>query len=506
MIRNLGAAAAGGLLLALSFPTWGLFFTAWAAFIPLFFAVQSDSRLHAAVLYGGTFQAAFSIFDLIWIHKALVVYGHIHWFLAAIVFLCLVAVLSLFGAAFGAALAYGWNNGMPFYVTAPLLWTAVEYAKTYLFTGFPWDLVGYSQAPLQTFLQVVDITGIYGVSFLVVAVNTAVWELLQSLLIGRSLRRAVLIYCAAACCAAYLYGSLRLEQVQRRQSAFPTFSVGILQGNIPQEMKWERSAMERSFAAYERLAVEAKEKGAKLIIWPETSVPALVAAKEREWRQVLRISETVGVPMLVGAPSYKENDGKTSYYNSAFLIAEGMLRFRYDKIHLVPFGEYMPLDWLLPLGSGIAVLEADYSPGKTMTVMKLPEGPALSVLICYEAIFPAMSRMAIAKGAEILVNIVNDGWFAGTAAPYQHLSMAGVRSIENRAPLVRATNTGISAIFDAAGTMIASIPWDTCGVLVSDVSAGTPLWSFYREYGDIFALICVTLSLSTILWAAKPAK
>ncbi|MGB9617295.1 MAG: apolipoprotein N-acyltransferase, partial [Desulfomonilaceae bacterium] len=311
---------------------------------------------------------------------------------------------------------------------------------------------------------------------------------------------------AAACCAAYLYGSLRVEQVHTRQSALPTFAVGVLQANIPQELKWERSAMERSFAAYERLALEARGKGAKLIVWPETSAPALVAVKEREWRQVLRISEKVGVPMLVGAPSYKENDGKTSYYNSAFLVADGMLRSRYDKIHLVPFGEYMPLDWLLPLGSGIAVLEADYSPGKTMTVMKLPSGPAFSVLICYEAIFPAMARMAIAEGAQILVNIVNDGWFAGTAAPYQHLAMAGVRSIENRAPLVRATNTGISAIFDAAGTMTASISWDVCGVLVSDVPAGPPLWSLYREYGDVFALICVTLSFCTIIWAAKPTK
>ncbi len=141
-----------------------------------------------------------------------------------------------------------------------------------------------------------------------------------------------------------------------------------------------------------------------------------------------------------------------------------------------------------------------------MTVMKLPGVPAFSVLICYEAIFPAMARMAIADGAQILVNIVNDGWFAGTAAPYQHLAMAGVRSIENRAPLVRATNTGISAIFDAAGTMTASIPWDVCGVIVADVPAGPPLWSLYREYGDVFALICVTLSFCTIMWAAKPTK
>ncbi len=493
MIRSLGAAAAGGLLLALSFPTWGFFYVAWVSFVPLFFALHSRPNLHIAALLGGVFQAAFAFVDLIWVHKALVVHGHVHWLIAAIIFLGLVGVISLFGAGFGFLTSYTWSKGVPIYVTAPIAWTSLEYARTYLFTGFPWDLVGYSQTKWETFLQVADITGIYGVSFLVVLGNAAVWEVSHGLLISKKIRLRVLIYCLLVCSMVYAYGVFRLEHLQEIEASAPKYSVGVLQGNIPQEIKWERSSIGHSFGTYEQLALEAKEQGAKLIIWPETSLPALVGVKEHEWRTVLGISEKVGVPMLVGAPSYKESQGKALYYNSAFLITDGMLRFRYDKMHLVPFGEYMPLDWLLPLGSGVAVLEANYSPGKTMTVMKVPNGPTFSVLICYEAIFPTMSRMAIANGAQMLVNIVNDGWFAGTAAPYQHLQMAGIRSIENRVSLVRAANTGISAVFDARGRIVASLPWNTRGVLVYNVPIGIRCWSFYREFGDVFPVVCLIL-------------
>jgi apolipoprotein N-acyltransferase len=136
--------------------------------------------------------------------------------------------------------------------------------------------------------------------------------------------------------------------------------------------------------------------------------------------------------MLIGAPSLRLVQGATSYYNSAFLVDGPSLRFRYDKIHLVPFGEYMPWTWLLPLGPGIAAREADFTPGETMTVMSVDECPPFSVLICYEAIFPELSRLALKNGAKLLINITNDGWFGATAAPYQHLAMARVRSIENR--------------------------------------------------------------------------
>ncbi len=206
--------------------------------------------------------------------------------------------------------------------------------------------------------------------------------------------------------------------------------------------------------------------------------------------------------MLIGAPSEKMVGKEIHYYNSALLVDGTHVRERYDKIHLVPFGEYMPLSWLLPLGPGIAAREADYSAGDTMTVMSLPHCPRFSVLICYEAIFPELARLAVNKGAEMLLNITNDGWFGRSGAPYQHLAMAGMRSVENRVWLVRAANTGISAAFDPTGRMVRQIPLDKQGFFIVRVSAHTGAETFYSRFGDVFAwvcvLICVVLGVFTL--------
>ena len=209
--------------------------------------------------------------------------------------------------------------------------------------------------------------------------------------------------------------------------------LGFCQGNIPQEVKWEEAARRHTFSTYERLGREAVQEGAKLLVWPETSAPVVFGGNDRDWLVPGAISEQLGVPMLVGAPSTRIISGETAYYNSAFLVDSKMLRFRYDKMHLVPFGEYMPLSWLLPVGPGLAAREADYSAGEAMTVMRSNDGPRFSVLICYEAIFPELARAAVADGARVLVNITNDGWFGETAAPYQHLADGRIpRSGESR--------------------------------------------------------------------------
>ncbi len=244
---------------------------------------------------------------------------------------------------------------------------------------------------------------------------------------------------------------MRLKEFPAPQSDAAGFKAGILQGNIPQEVKWEEAARKHTFATYEKLGREAVKEGAKLLIWPETSAPVVFGSGDDDWLVPGLISERLGVPMLVGAPSARLLHGEVAYYNSAFLVDANMLRFRYDKMHLVPFGEYMPFSSVLPLGPGIATREADYSAGGAMTVMRSKQGPRFSVLICYEAIFPELARTAVGNGARLLVNITNDGWFGETGAPYQHLAMAGFRGVENRVWVLRAANTGVSAAFDPRG-------------------------------------------------------
>jgi len=340
-------------------------------------------------------------------------------------------------------------------------------------------------------IQLADVTGIYGVSFLIVLVNAAFWETARSLMDRESLPVGTICAAAAAVVLTLSYGSWRLSEFPLDNEGNGGFRIGILQGNIAQEIKWEQQAREHTFQTYERLGREAVRNGARFLVWPETSVPVVFGDRDADWQRPGVISHALGVPMLVGAPAAEVVSNAIHYYNSAFLVDDGVLRERYDKIHLVPFGEYMPLSWLLPLGPGIAAREADYSPGTQMKVMQMDSGPRFSVLICYEAIFPELSRAALNNGADLLINITNDGWFGATAAPYQHFAMARVRSVENRVWLVRCANTGISAVFDPAGRVVSEIPLEKEGAVTVRIPGKVAAGSLYSHLGDVFALSCL---------------
>ena len=494
------AAVGGGLLLALAFPPVHIDFLAWIAFVPLFWALNNEARPGWAFLYGTAFGIAFFLVDVRWTYGTMILHGHFAPYSAGGVFVGLVLTLALFPAAFALGLCLAARKGFRPSLAAPFLWTCTEYLRTVAFTGFPWDLVGYSQFGRLILLQVADLTGVYGISFLVLLVNAALWEIIRTRGAGEAFPARLVSVVALMLVLTLGYGAMRMREFPNSGSTEPNVVVGVLQGNIPQDIKWEAAARYHTFAAYERLGLRAREQGARLLVWPETAAPVLFGSRDEDWKRPGEISSRLGVPMLVGAPSTRTMDSHTHYFNSAFLIDAGMLRFRYDKIHLVPFGEYMPLSWLLPLGPGIAARDADYSPGDKMTVMSFPGLPHFSVLICYEAIFPELARLALSNGATLLVNITNDGWFGDSAAPYQHLAMAGMRSIENRVWLVRAANTGVSAAFDPAGRMVASIPLQEEGMLTVAVPESPRVGCFYSRFGDLFAWSCV---LACILLAVS---
>jgi len=497
------ASAAGGLLLAISFPPVGLGLASWVAFITLFWAIDGTGRLSAAAFFGALFGAAFFFVDVSWIYATLRIHGHFTPMPAMALLVSMVLILALFPAV-STLLAYLLSRkGLRAALTLPFIWVAFEYLRTVGIPDFPWDLVGYSQIERVRLIQIVDITGIYGVSFLIVAVNGLLWELVTGQAPSRKLlARVAPELVAALLVAALLYGHVRLKDFPETPQKEGGFPIGVEQANIPQEIKWNDTARDHTFATYEEVGKQAVRSGARLLIWPETSVPVVFGSSDADWKRAGEISLRLTVPMLIGAPSLRLVQGATSYYNSAFLVDGPSLRFRYDKIHLVPFGEYMPWTWLLPLGPGIAAREADFTPGETMTVMSVDECPPFSVLICYEAIFPELSRLALKNGAKLLINITNDGWFGATAAPYQHLAMARVRSIENRVWLVRCANTGISAAFDPAGRTVKSIPLDQRGFFVVRVPKSGAAGSFYSGYGDLFAWGCIALTLAFVFVAA----
>ncbi|MGC8605415.1 MAG: apolipoprotein N-acyltransferase, partial [Desulfomonilaceae bacterium] len=299
--------------------------------------------------------------------------------------------------------------------------------------------------------------------------------------------------------AVFAYGIIKLERFPNKVDDNGLFvTAGILQGDVAQDIKWDPTSRTQTFVRYEHLAEDALKHGANLMIWPETSVPVIIGGPDTTWKFATNISKTLNVSMLIGAPFETRVNNKAIFFNSAFLVEDGRLIQRYDKIHLVPFGEYMPLSWILPLGPGIAARDEDYSAGSNLTLMKPKGFPPFSVLICYEAIFPDLARTAVKSGAKVLVNITNDGWFGNSAAPYQHLAMTGFRAVENRVWLFRAANTGISAVYDPAGRLVASLPVMKRGTLVYKIPKLPEAGSFYTRHGDIFAWLIIGLLVTMI--------
>ncbi len=501
MTKPLSASLISGVFLALVFHPWQLDLLVWIALIPLLWSIHISENPAKASLYGWVAGFFFFSLNVRWVYDTLTVHGHFSEYLAATILLVMIACLALFISFFSYLCAVAKNSGFSYCLILPTAWVSVEYLRTYALTGFPWDLLGYSLSQSPNLIQIVDITGVYGLSFLIVFVNSAVLEALinrsrsfSSVVIQLAVGMALISVCA-------LYGWTKISDYSDRSRTQTSHTVGILQGGIPQGLKWSESYRSLTFSKYEELATESVAKGAEFLIWPETSVPVVIGGENLSWMAAMEISKKVNTPMLIGAPSQTDSSGEISYFNSAFLVDGSEILSGYDKIHLVPFGEYMPLNWLFPVGPGMAAREADFSAGTVMTVMKTGNLPAFSVLICYEAIFPELSRMAINNGARFLVNITNDGWFDTTSAPHQHLFMAKFRSIENRVWLLRAANTGISGAFDPTGLLVDSIDLGESGWINIQMSAPNSVGSFYTKFGDLFAWSCIIV-FSLILFRA----
>jgi apolipoprotein N-acyltransferase len=498
--------ALSGFAFSLAFPPFRFDLFAWIALVPLFWTFHSSTRTSSAAICGFVFGLVFFSFDTSWIFRTLVIHGHFGFISAAGLFVAMMVTLALFPALFALLTKLFAHKGFGISLVAPFVWTSTEFLRGVVFTGFPWDLAGYSQTCRLSIMQMTDITGIYGVSFVIVMVNGLLWQAVDR--ISRKSFRAwiPIITAVFAITLVSAYGTLRLRDFPVTHKDQNYCKVGILQGNIPQEIKWDKDTRHKTIRTYEKLGKKAVEQGAKLLVWPETSIPVLFNPGDKTWKQAFKVSEEMGVPMVVGAPTGQQEAGHTHYYNSAFLLEGKSLRYRYDKIHLVPFGEYVPLSWLLPVGPGIAAREADFTPGKDMTVMSTDNCPKFSVLICYEVIFPRLSRWALRKGAQMLITITNDGWFGHSAAPYQHFEMARVRSIENRVWLIRSANTGISGVFDPAGRTVAATKLNTQASIVVPIPSKPSKGSFYLRWGDLFAWACIGIIAALIIYSILSRK
>ena len=452
---------------------------------------------------------------LYWITRVMAVYGGLPMVVAVLVNAALVAYLALFPAIFAMVMRrIVVRFGPPALLAAPCVWVTTELGRTHLLTGFPWVLLGYSQATVLPIAQWASVCGVYGVSGLVASVSAAAAFAAVQGSAGQGpagqgpatcpeLRGEAGHYgylpvaiTVALVIGVALWGSLRVGRGELTRTG-EAVRVGLVQGNVDQAMKWNPDRASTIFQDYLRLTRQAIREGAQFVIWPESSTPFYFDEDRAGAEAVRTIARQAKVPILVGSDQI-EHAVPRKYYNAAILVGEdGSSQGAYRKMHLVPFGEYVPLQRLLFFAAPLVEAVSDFSPG-TSAVLLPVRGHLVSTSICYEVVYPDLVRTFVRGGSELLTTITNDAWFGATSAPYQHFAQASMRAIEDGRYLVRAANTGISGIVDPYGRVLARTDLYTPAVVVGEARFLTSL-TLYARMGDVFAYGSAALTLALLL-------
>jgi len=509
--RSLGLAFLSGIFLILIFPKFNLSFLAWVALVPLLLALEGRNLRDSFNLGFLTGLISF-VGILYWIVPTIVSSGE-SGLLGLVSLVLLSGYLSIYCALFCTIFRYAsvkiTHNTLAL-LFAPALWVSLELLRAYLFSGFPWALLGYSQWNFTPLIQISEFTGVYGVSFLIVMVNGALIEAGRSF--ARSRREEGLSERKAGKSALFLgvtllvfvlcltYGLVTIYREPFAGGEAPgeeksRSRIALVQGSIDQYMKWDKKYEELIKDTYGELVEMASREKPQLIVWPETALPGYLKRDRQLQKWVENVVGQTNAYHIIGSPEYREN----AYYNAAFLISpKGEILGEYDKIHLVPFGEMVPFRPILSRFINVLNGLGDFSPSRERKLLRTPFGN-FAVLICWEGIFPHLVRKFVKDGADYLTNITNDAWFLRTAAPFQHFIASVFRAVENRASVVRVANTGVSGFIDQYGRVIKKTEIFQKDYLNSSVSRRTRQ-TFYTSYGDIFAYLCVALSISLIAW------
>ena len=497
-----------GALLFLAFPGHDVWWLAWLSLAPLLLSI-SGRKPKIGFLFSLTYGTTCYLLAFKWMFEVATYSLLLH----AIVCLYRGLYLGFFGLAFSFIFR---RTGPAFaLLTAPFIWVALEYSLTHMgFMAHPWTLVSHSQYSHPLAIQTSSLMGAYGVSFMIVLVNSAIAAGTLYLIsayktikipthVSISKRGAIVVIGVAVILSgcSLLYGQLTISETINGEK----IKLTVIQGNIDQKSKWDAKKAEFIMKTYARLTHEALRENPSLIIWPETATPGSISRNPLLYMVVKRIAEKSKTDLLIGSGSHEkfktEGKTKTKFHNSAFLIKKDTKAKNqyYNKIKLVPFGEYVPAREKVPW-SWIGLPDmVDYLPGKEFTIF---EGPGLSfgVTICWETIFPNLVRQFVKNGAQLMINLTNEAWFGETAAPYQALSTSVFRAVENRVFVVRCANTGISCFIDPHGRVVDRVK-DASGrdLFVQGVLTGSvvPMNSktIYTQYGDWFAWLCIICSV-----------
>jgi apolipoprotein N-acyltransferase len=397
--------------------------------------------------------------------------------IAPLSFVGMLLVYPLFWGAFTsiwAVLRGKWGDAAA--ILLPAIWVGLEVLKNAPEIGFPWQELGLAQVNFAPVTQLAELGGIRLVSVWVMAVNVALFFLLQ-----RRWRSAATL--TAIILIGLLWGAWRLKNLPPTGAQV---QVLLVQGNVDPEAKWQEDE-DISLALYEDLtrAASVNEKF-DLIVWPETAIPKYLAYQMAEQGRIRKLAEEIGAPILTGAPHYQlKPEGGHDRFNSAFFFpADGSAPRRYDKMRLVPFGERVPFQRWIPQLGELNFGQAEFTAGKNHMIFPLEHGVKIAPQICYETVFGELTRPYYRQGARLLCNLTNDGWYGNSSGPYQHAALVRYRAIEMRCSLVRAANTGISMAVDPSGKVVKRIAYGQRGTLTVQVPAGGEFETAYVRFGE----------------------
>jgi apolipoprotein N-acyltransferase len=480
------------LLLVLSFPDFNLWPLAWIGFVPLLVTLARSQAQWRAFLSGWLAGTVFFYMTCYWLTYSMIHYGGLHAWQSYLLLLPGPLVSGLFPAFFALVLARALRRCGTFaLLLAPPLWVAFEWARLSV-TGQLWNAIGYSQAFHPVLIQVARLGGVYAVGFLIVAVNAAV----AYALVRRTARAIAL---AALILAGVFVAVLLSNKIQSPSNRVdhPALRIVALQPNVPMDPVKSAQQMQdlvtRHLVNSENALGELPPDDApRLLIWPESPMNFSYGTNSQFRDLVGQFAQRHHTSVLFNSQEPAPDNG---FYNSALLInEEGRLIAQYDKIRLMPFGEYVPLPRWLPGSDQIRAIVGEFTPGSRYVLMPVGKAQA-GVFICIESAYPQIARTFAAEGADVLINISNDGYLGPTAVMRQHLANAIFRSVENGRPLLRVTNTGITAFIAPSGAVTDSTPGFQTAVRTWTVSPDGNTQTFYTKHGDLFVGICAALTV-----------
>jgi apolipoprotein N-acyltransferase len=488
--------AGSAAILGLAFPRTDWDGAAWFALVPLLI-IALGARPRVAFAWGWLYGTVFFLMLLRWLNFTFRTFSAIPWPLTWGPTLLLAAWCGLYIALTAALVAWLRRRRSPAWAlaTAPFVWVGAEWLRGHLLGGFPWGTLGYTQHVRLVVIQIAELGGVHAVSLVLVAVNAA---LAGVFVLGTRQALTGVGLAGLALGATLGFGLWRLSAPPPLGRA----QVAIMQPAIEQPLKWDADHADVVLKIYQELTRQAGGYRPALIVWPETASPTALRRDGGLLRTLATMSADMKVPLLIG--SIDVLDGTPPRLtNTAFLVTERGITGRYDKIHLVPFGEYVPLSGVIGFVRGWAEFIADLEPGTRAVVFQGPPAP-FGVVICYEGIFPDLFREFVNNGARMMVNMTNDGWFGRTSGPEQHLGMYPFRAVEHRIAVVRAANTGVSAFIAPTGQIVRHLGLFQRGVIVNEVPFREGRTLFTR-LGDWMAWTSLALAAASVGVAGRRA-